>query len=152
MPVDCPEIIDEELLWEDVSEETVSIHCPLISDNTDLFCEDVSEEIEEASGEFSGCLTNTTEIIVYELSSEFGVKDLTEKIRKLVHKFRKSPLMNDALQKRVFEEFKKELAPLKDCKTRWNSTLTMFDRFYKIRKSIGFTLIDLGGKISFSNT
>lgn len=55
------------------------------------------------------------------------------------------------LSRRVFEEFKKNLGPLKDCKTRWNRALTMFNRFYEIRKSIGLTLIDLGGKISFLN-
>lgn len=59
----------------------------------------MSEEIDEASGEFSGCLTDTTDIIVYELTSEFGVKDLTDKVRQVVHMFRKSPLKNDALQK-----------------------------------------------------
>jgi hypothetical protein len=64
-------------------------------------------------------------------------------VRKIVRLFKNSPVRNSILQKHVVEEFGKELSLLLDCKTRWNSTETMIERFLRIYESIKAALIDL---------
>lgn len=115
----------------------------------DLVWEDVS--CVEDCGEFVDYLSEGTEIAVYELTDNFAIKKLATKVRAVVAIFRKSPLKNEVLQRRVVEKQTKNLTVLNDCKTRWNSTLTMFERFLKLKESIGLALIDLGGEISFQN-
>lgn len=54
------------------------------------------------------------------------------KVRKIVRLFRKSPVKNAILQKYITQERNKELNLILDCKTRWNSTENMLQRFLDI--------------------
>lgn len=68
--------------------------------------------------------------------------------------FRKSPVKNDeVLQKNVRADHGKEICLLADCKTRWNSLLTMLRRFYDLRTAVQKSLLDLKtkDKIRFSD-
>lgn len=129
---------------------STTINLPELDNDKDLHWENVSEDFEGDCGEFVDCLNEDNEIVIYEISNDLKIKDLTDKIRTVVKMFRKSPTKNEILQKRVEEEFKKTLILIIDCKTRWYSTLDMFERFHRLKKSISLTLIDLGGDITIS--
>lgn len=65
------------------------------------------------------------------LSVHYKIKEVIEKVRVVIRKFRKSPTKNDdILQKWILEEHNKILTLLLDCKTRWNSTLVLVNRFF----------------------
>ena len=70
----------------------------------------------------------------------------------MVKIFRSSPTKNDkVLQKYVKEEFGKELSLVLDSKTRWNSLVSMIERFAKLKNCIKKSLIDLKSPIFFSD-
>lgn len=76
---------------------------------------------------------------------------LLMKVRKVVKLFKKSPTKDDLfLQKYVKEEKGKELSLILDCRTRWNSLLSMLERFYDLKVCIDKALIDVGSEIKFS--
>ena len=54
--------------------------------------------------------------------------------------FQNSPLKNDRLQDFVKNEFDEELKLILDCKVRWNSLLTMIERFLKLKNGISKAL------------
>lgn len=85
---------------------------------------------------------------VPELTQYENINKLIKKIRKVVVYFKRSPLKNETvLQKYVKIEHGKELSLLLDCKTRWNSLLTMLERFYLLKACIQKALIDLNHPI-----
>lgn len=85
---------------------------------------------------------------VPELTQYENINELIKKIRKVVVYFKRSPLKNETvLQKYVKIEHGKELSLLLDCKTRWNSLLTMLERFYLLKACIQKALIDLNHPI-----
>ncbi|KAH9631749.1 hypothetical protein HF086_014750, partial [Spodoptera exigua] len=57
--------------------------------------------------------------------------------------FRKSPTINDLLQKYVKEEMIGETNLILDCRTRWNSLADMLERFVKLKVPIQKAMIDL---------
>ena len=69
--------------------------------------------------------------------------------------FRRSPKKNDILQNYVAAEFGKQIALIKDCKTRWNSLLSMLQRVYLLKNCIQKALIDIslpeGESLALSN-
>lgn len=78
---------------------------------------------------------------------------LIQKVRKTIKKFKRSPTKNDEyLQKYVKAEFGKELSLQLDSKTRWNSLLSMLERFYHLRHCIQKALIDISSNISFQES
>ena len=81
------------------------------------------------------------------------MRSLIIKIRKTVKIFRRSPTKNDDIfLKHVKDEFGKEMQLILDVKTRWNSLLSMLERFFLVQNCIKKSLIDLNSKISFSDT
>ena len=75
---------------------------------------------------------------------------LIQKIRKVVKIFRSLPTKNDkVLQKYVKEEFGKELSLVLYSKTRWNSLVSMIERFVKLKNCIKKSLIDLKSPFFF---
>ena len=67
--------------------------------------------------------------------------------------FHRSPTSNDdVLQKYVKAEFGKELQLLFDCKTRWNSLLTMLEPFNLLKDCVLKSLIDLKNPVTFSSS
>ena len=80
------------------------------------------------------------------ITNELSVKyqEVVNKVRKVVKKFRKSPTMNDSiLQKYVLAEYGKDLGLVLDVPTRWNSLLSMLQRFALLRTSVQKALIDI---------
>ena len=65
------------------------------------------------------------------------------KVRKIVKLFRKSPVKNDVLQDEVKKHHGLEVALILDCRTRWNSLLTIIQQFLKINEQIGVVLADI---------
>ena len=77
--------------------------------------------------------------------------ELLKKVRKVVKTFKKSPTKDDMfLQKYVKEAKGKELSLILDCCTRWNSLLSMLERFYSVKVCIDKALIDTGSDTKFS--
>lgn len=75
-----------------------------------------------------------------ELNQNLG--EIIKKIRKVVKKFRQSPVKNDThLQPLIVQSFGKELKLNLDVVTRWNSLLSMLERFYKLRREIQMACI-----------
>ena len=79
-----------------------------------------------------------------------AVKDVIFKVRRVVLIFRKSPLKNSTLAKYSLEDLGKELTVIKDCKTRWNSTVDSLERFLELKNQIRKALIDHGDQFEFS--
>lgn len=78
--------------------------------------------------------------------------DILQKVRKVVKLFKRSPTKYDMyLQKYVKEHTGKELSLILDCRTRWNSLLSMMERFYKLKVCIDKALIDVESEIKFSD-
>lgn len=71
------------------------------------------------------------------------INNVMSETRSIIRFFRKSPLNTIALQKHVVAEFGVELVLLLDVRTRWNSMLTMIERFLKLKNAIKKALIDL---------
>ena len=65
-------------------------------------------------------------------------KPLLQKVRSIVKLFKASPLKNNILKKYIKHEFGscKELTLLLDCRTRWNSTQIMIERFLNLKKAL----------------
>lgn len=106
------------------------------SESESEICED-EEELVDRSENQQACEVN---------DATFG--PLIRKVRKIVSLFKRSPTKNDVLQKYVRCDFGKEIALLKDCKTRWSSLLAMLERFYLLRNCIQKSLIDCKLNIS----
>ena len=100
--------------------ETNTTSIKPVSDSED---DDIDEEIFDT--EF-----NSDEL------NKFTCDKLLEKIRKIFRKLKKSPLKNEYLQKYVIEKHGKSLEAVLDCKTRWNSTISMVERFLSINDCI----------------
>ena len=71
------------------------------------------------------------------------IEPVIKKVRKIVSKFRISPVKNDLLQKEVALTFNKELTLLRDCKTRWSSLHTMLKMFLKINGLVNIVLEEI---------
>lgn len=85
-----------------------------------------------------------------EISNRKNIGEVVKKIRKTVVLFKRSAAKNDSiLQKYVKSEKGKELTLLLDCKKRWNSLLTMLERFLFLKTCIQKALIDLKSPITF---
>ncbi|XP_073834402.1 uncharacterized protein [Musca autumnalis] len=76
----------------------------------------------------------------YEINDIF--RDAVDRARKIVKVFKRSPLKNARLQKYAKEELNKEVHPVIDVKTRWNSMVAMLQNFLKAKTAIMKTLID----------
>ena len=64
-----------------------------------------------------------------------NLHNVVQKVRKIVKLFRQSPVKNDDhLQPYILKNLGRGKMFLLDCKMRWNSLLTMLERFYKLRK------------------
>ena len=112
------------------------------------FDEDVLEECE--SGDECDLMPDDDEGCLREAEMEGEVDSLSStiepavnKIRKIVRKFRKSPVKNDQLQKSVKLKFGKELTLMLDCKTRWSSLCSMIERFLKLEPVVNEVIDEL---------
>ena len=76
------------------------------------------------------------------IGENVNVSKIISKIRKIAKMFRKSPLKNNTLQGYVQQELGKNLQLMLDSKTRWNSLLTMLERFIHVKSSVSKALID----------
>ena len=77
---------------------------------------------------------------------------LIQKVQKVVKIFHSLPTKNDkVLQKYVKEVFGKKLSLVLDSKTRWNSLVSMIERFVKLKNCIKKSLIDLKSPFLFSD-
>lgn len=74
-------------------------------------------------------------------TKQFG--SVLKRIRIVVRMFRKSPVKNSVLQKKVMEHFHKQYQLLPDIKTRWNSTETMLERYIKLHDCVVKALKEL---------
>lgn len=81
---------------------------------------------------------------------DINISTLIQKVRKIVKRFRKSPLKNEKLQKYVVNEHGKELALTLDTKVRWNSLLSMLERFIQVKTALAKALIDLNSQLCIS--
>lgn len=89
-----------------------------------------------------------------EVSDEHNLSALVCKVRDVVKIFRSSPTRNDhALTPNVRILRGKELNLLMDCKTRWNSTHTMLERFLYLNEDncIKRALFEIDSTIVISN-
>ena len=80
-----------------------------------------------------------------------SISSVIAKVRKTIAIFRNSPTKYESTLKiYTIQEHGKELQLQKDCKTRWNSLLSMLERFYLLKNCIEKALIDLKSNVKFS--
>ena len=93
--------------------------------------------------EFSSltCFLHTTQLVISDcIFEQRYINDIIAKLRNLASHFSRSPLAHQKLrdiQKRIK---KKELKPMGDVSTRWDSTCLMFDRSLLIKDEISIYL------------
>ncbi len=115
-----------------------------------------AEEVEEAE-ESEEDSAAEEEVDGFSVEEENGrevelhekIKALVGKVRKTVKVFRRSPTKNDTLQKHVEAEVGHKLHLVLDTKTRWNSLLSMIERFVRLERSVRMTLIEIESGIAF---
>lgn len=78
-----------------------------------------------------------------ELTDNYEIRVIIEKVRKIVRTFRKSPTKNDVLQMYVKTDHGKELQLILDWRTRWISLLNMLESFVLLENSIKKAIINL---------
>lgn len=76
------------------------------------------------------------EFFLSDNSGKFSCNSLLDKIRSIFRQMKKSPTKNSYIQQFIVRKFGKTLEPVLDCRTRWNSTVNMVERFLLIRESI----------------
>ena len=94
------------------------------------------EEVDEATVDLV-----ETEAIGVEIKQ--FVAEVIGKVRTLVKMFRKSPLKDEILQKRIQAQSNSELKLILDSKTRWNSLLEMIKIFVRAEKCIRMALVEI---------
>ena len=87
--------------------------------------------------------------LVYDLKRK-DVNSLIKKTRKIVKKFRKSEIMNEALMKEAKKNLGKEKRLVLDVKTRWNSTLFMIESVVELKDSLQTVLASVSPMLVFS--
>ena len=75
---------------------------------------------------------------------------MIKKVHEIVRIFNRSPQKNEILQQFIVLEHKKELTLLRDCKTCWNSMLSMIERFLLLLCAISKALVDLSGEMNIN--
>ena len=71
------------------------------------------------------------------------------KVQRIVTFYRRSPVKNDVLQELIKDERGRELKLQTDCKTRWNSIISMLRNFLELRVQIHKDLCDRGKESLF---
>ena len=96
------------------------------------------------------CDPNDADLIIPILKHHLNL--VISKVRRITKMFRKSPTKNDILQNYVKEiRNGKELKLIIDCKTRWNSLLTMIERFLDLKKPLSKALIGISGSTNIED-
>ena len=104
------------------------------------FCDDMLNDIEI-------CDPNDTDIIIPILKHHLNC--VISIVRRITKMFRKSPKKNDILQSYERQiRNGKELKLILDCKTRWNSLLSMIERFLDLKKPLSKALIDISCNVN----
>ena len=109
-------------------------------ENDDSDDEAESDEEEDSEGIVPKPTTSYTDKDLPALKHH--IDPVVKKVRKIVNKFRKSPVKNDALQKAVKTKWNKELTLVRDCKTRWSSMVAMLERYLKLEDVVNSILND----------
>ena len=92
--------------------------------------DNLDEDDEDSEGgEASDCDEISKEISDNALAFADSLKELINKVRKIVKLFRKSPVKNDFLANCCKENDMKDIKLILDCKTRWNSLKEMLGSF-----------------------
>ena len=76
-----------------------------------------------------------------------NINAIITKVRNIVRMFRRSPLKSETLKKYINEHLGNNLNLILDCKTRWNSLISMIDRFSTVRKPLCKAMIDINMSI-----
>lgn len=100
--------------------------------------QDDSSDEEEDDFNYVG---NFNDNNVVQMNVDYEI--VLRQTRRIIKLFRKSPTKNNLLQKYVFEEHKKEISLELDVRTRWNSLVSMINKFLKLKNCIQKALIDL---------
>ena len=123
---------------------------------SDICDSDAEDDEYELSESFNICCTIST---VNSYNSETieiqytNLATLVSKIRKMVKLFRRSSTKNDSiLQKYVKKEFGKERNLILDSPTRWNTMLSMLERFSELKNCVRKRLIDITSDITFTES
>jgi hypothetical protein len=114
--------------------------------------DEADENVEDVHCQESGLIIETDQNVP-DLTNDENINEVIKKVRKVVLYFKRSPTKNDTVfQKYVTSEHGKELSLLLDCKTRWNSLLTMLERFALLKASIQKALIDLNHPVRLEDS
>lgn len=135
---------DESAEPESESDEEIDADTDDVDDITDNEFIESDQEVDDGDEELDDDDNDDEEVLV--ILDDF--KPVIDKVRKIVKLFNRSPLKNEILQTYVKLDHKKELSLLLDNKTRWNSLISMLERFYTMRACIRKALVDIETNVS----
>lgn len=100
----------------------------------------------------TGFTPESVVVEVLEFTDEFNLAQTIAKVRDTVKIFRSATKKDMYLDPKVLQTIGKTLAVQLDCKTRWDSTVTMLERFLRLTEGncIQHALIDAKSNIVFS--
>jgi hypothetical protein len=112
--------------------------------------EDISSDDDESQDECSVGAGSTQ--MTFNPATLPALGALVVDVRKIVRKFRKSPLLTSSLDKYAKQDstLQKSLKLCLDVRTRWNSLLAMLKRFLELEKCVQKTLMDFSRSSEWS--
>jgi hypothetical protein len=120
--------------------DTFYKHAIVNADSTEQKGEEsCSDADSDSDASYIGVVPEFSDVVVASLPR------VINRVREIVRKFRKSPLLTDRLEKHIKQDMPGQLPVPKlvlDVKTRWNSLPPMINRFLLLEKSIRKALLD----------
>lgn len=126
----------DELCIESESEETDE-EDEDIGETGDLKL-DLPDGVENNRFQRLPCLAHTLQLTLKDAMKHPNADSLISRARKLVHAVRKSSVANEAMIRKCGKTL------VRDCSTRWNSTVDMLRRLLEIRTEVNQVLEELG--------
>lgn len=113
------------------------------------FNEPQEEDFDEADDYTASFTIEDSQGSRWEATQNFNdLSSLLKKVRQVVKKFRKSPVLNeDVLQKHVtMDGLGDDVVLILDCQIRWSSTFLMLERFVYLRSAVDKAIYDTKGE------
>ena len=108
---------------------------------------------EEDDDLATGFTSESVVVEVYPFTERFNLASLIEKVRSADKLFRSPTRKNDSLDPILMERNGQILCLKLDCRTRWDSTACMLERFLEVKKNncLQHALLDAKSSIMFND-
>lgn len=107
-----------------------------VSDNA----ANIQKALQDVGWKNIGCLAHTFNLLVKDGLKNEEIRNIIDKVRKIVKHFRKSNISSDKLMKYQENQGNTPLKLILEVPTRWNSILYMLERFILLEEAVKSTI------------